>query len=127
EQALRLSGSLLIFWFLRGYLRQGIAWLEDDLARAEDAPAELRCWGLFCVALLTWSRGDFGRTRALAIEAIALAQEHQLGFGEAIAHYALYLATDMDGDPADAIPIGEKTVELLRAVDAEAWLAYALS
>lgn len=127
EQALRLSGSLLIFWFLRGYLREGIAWLEDDLARAEEAPADLRCWGLFSVALLTWSRGDFGRTRTLATEAISLAQEHRLGFSEAIAYYALYLATDMDGDPADAIPIGEKTVELLRAVDAEAWLAYALS
>jgi DNA-binding CsgD family transcriptional regulator/tetratricopeptide (TPR) repeat protein len=127
EQALRLSGSLLLFWFLRGYLRQGITWLDADLARAPDAPPDLRCWAMFSTGLLAWSQGDFERTEAIAADAIALAREHQLGFGEAINHYALYLAADMNGETDEAIRIGETTVALLRAVDAEAWLAYALS
>lgn len=127
EQALRLSGSLPLFWFLRGHLREGIAWLDSDLARAPDAPPDLRCWAMFAVGLLAWSRGDFARTEAVATDAIALAREHQLGFSEAIAHYALYLAADMQGEAEEAIRIGETTVALLRAVEAEAWLAYALS
>lgn len=127
EQALRLSGSLLLFWFLRGHLREGLAWLDEDLARAPEASPELRCWALFAVALLAWTRGDFPRTEAVASGAVALARAHQLGFGEAIAHYALYLAADMHGQPEDALVLGETAVAQLRAVGAEAWLAYALS
>ena len=37
EIGLHLAGSLTYFWFYRGYLREGLSWVETMLARTADS------------------------------------------------------------------------------------------
>jgi predicted ATPase len=50
--ALELSAALLPYWWIRGRLREGIGWLEQALASAGDAPAELRATAWFAHGFL---------------------------------------------------------------------------
>jgi predicted ATPase/DNA-binding SARP family transcriptional activator/DNA-binding CsgD family transcriptional regulator len=62
--ALRLGQALYLFWYARGYQREGRAWLEAALAAAGDsAPAAARGAGLVAAAALARAQGD--RRRAL--------------------------------------------------------------
>ena len=59
DEALRLAGALLLFWFLRGHLREGISWLEQALAlpNGGDAPSRGSCLGAVwsgASELVTW-------------------------------------------------------------------------
>jgi predicted ATPase/DNA-binding CsgD family transcriptional regulator len=126
ELALRLAGSLFLFWFLRGHLREGTAWLEQALAAAPQAPPDQRSWALFAVGMLTWARGDFRGAEVIGNRALALARAHGLEFGQATALYLLFLSTEMQGRRADAMVFGEEAVTRLRAAGAHVWLAYAL-
>jgi non-specific serine/threonine protein kinase len=127
EWALRLSGTLFLFWFLRGHLREGTAWLESTLARAPEAPPEQRLWALFGTGMLTWARGEFGQAETIGQRALLIAHEHDLMSGRGFALYLLFLATMMQGRGAEALRLGEQVVEGLRAADAEVWLAFALA
>ena len=50
--ALALAAAMTTFWWPQGKLREGIGWLEQALAAAPDAPAELRGAGLFGAGFL---------------------------------------------------------------------------
>ncbi len=74
ELELQLAGALWRFWWVRGYVDEGIARLSEALARAPDGlPARVRA--LRGIAGLAWSRGELERAEASATEAIALARE----------------------------------------------------
>jgi non-specific serine/threonine protein kinase len=124
--ALQLAGSLILFWFLRGHLREGAQWLEQSLDRSRIAAPEERVWALFGSGLLTWARGDFARAEAIGARALALAREHGLVFGEAMAHYVLFLA-HLEHRPEVAQTHGEAAAARMREAGNRAWLAYMLS
>jgi non-specific serine/threonine protein kinase len=126
ELALRLGGALFLFWFLRGHLREGTVWLEQALARAPQAPPQMRSWALFAVGMLTWARGDFREAAIIGERALALAREQGLVLGAATALYLLFLATEMQGRRDEAITFGEQAVAKLREAGDRTWLAYAL-
>ncbi|MCA9876258.1 MAG: hypothetical protein KC442_00690 [Thermomicrobiales bacterium] len=126
EQALDLANALLIFWFLRGHLREGASWLERSLARAERAQPAARAVGLFGAGLLTWASGEFADASRLGAQAREYAQAHGLTFGEALAHYLLFLVT-LDGrQSAAAREHGEAAIGLMRQAGNRSWLAYIL-
>ena len=52
QDALQLAAGLTNFWWVQGKLREGIGWLEQALAAAPGAPAELRATALFCEGFL---------------------------------------------------------------------------
>ncbi len=64
EARLRLAGSLFWFWQSRGYLSEGLAYLEKLLAMADEAGAHppgetaARAKALWAVGSLAWSNGD---------------------------------------------------------------------
>jgi non-specific serine/threonine protein kinase len=126
ELSLRLASELFIFWFLRGHLREGTAWIESTLARATNAPLDVRSWALFAAGMLTWARGEFAEAEVIGNRARSLAQAHGLVFGEATSLYLLFLATEMQGRRDDAIMLGEQAVARLRETGDRTWLAYAL-
>jgi hypothetical protein len=49
---LHLANALYWFWYVRGYFRAGEQWLTALLARAPDAPASARAWGLLAAGHL---------------------------------------------------------------------------
>ena len=52
RSALQLSAGLTHFWWIRGRLREGIAWLEQALAVSPTAPPELRATARFAHGFL---------------------------------------------------------------------------
>ena len=127
EQALGLANSLLIFWFLRGHLREGASWLERSLAGAEAARPDARAFGMFGAGLLTWASGDFPQAIRLAERAQAYATAQGLVFQEALAHYLRFLVTLEERETASTLEHGEAAITLMRQVGNRSWLAYILS
>ena len=64
DLALPLAVELRHYWLIRGYVRQGLDWLEEALARAPPDPSSIRVQGLAAAALLARL---CGRVRACAI------------------------------------------------------------
>jgi non-specific serine/threonine protein kinase len=127
EQALDLANSLLIFWFLRGHLREGASWLERALARADGARPEARALGMFGAGLLTWASGDFPHATCLGERAQEYSRAHGLVFHEALAHYLRFLVTLEERASAVTLEHGEAAITLMRQAGNQSWLAYILS
>jgi predicted ATPase len=68
EAALELAGSLNLFWWTQGKLREGMGWLERARDAAVDAPAELRATGLFCEGFLVAKDTDDWHAAATLID-----------------------------------------------------------
>lgn len=77
EAALRLSGALAWFWWVRGYHAEGWNWLEQALRRAPMVDAVVRVRALLGAGRILMQRGDFERSRDLLEEALALAQQRE--------------------------------------------------
>src|SRR5262249_26958455 len=60
---LRLAAALWWPWHSRGYLTEGLQWLEGMLARGSQLPASVRARALRGAAHLAWARGDRERSR----------------------------------------------------------------
>ncbi|NUR48771.1 MAG: AfsR/SARP family transcriptional regulator [Hamadaea sp.] len=69
--ALRIAAALHWFWYRRGYITEGLTWLQSALDLARDAPDSLRARALLAVAGLSYLRGD----AATAISAAEQAHE----------------------------------------------------
>jgi predicted ATPase/DNA-binding NarL/FixJ family response regulator/DNA-binding XRE family transcriptional regulator len=74
ESELRLAGSLAVFWWAYGYLREGRAWLEDALARSPDRRDGPRQQALVGVGLLTAYLGEYAAGAARLAEGLELAR-----------------------------------------------------
>jgi len=71
DDGLRLAASLVRFWEIRGYFREGRARLEAFSAQPEGAPA-LRAKALNATAVLAQHQGDFAASRALYQESLVI-------------------------------------------------------
>jgi non-specific serine/threonine protein kinase len=60
DEGLRLAGALWRFWYLRGYLSEGWAWLSTNLAQAGGA-ATSAAWATAAhgASVLAWVRADY--------------------------------------------------------------------
>ncbi|MGZ6299432.1 MAG: ATP-binding protein [Candidatus Limnocylindria bacterium] len=72
QTALRLAGSLWMFWRWAGQFTEGRAWLDASLAAAEDAPPDARCQGLWGAGWLAFHAADYRRTGELGVEMLRL-------------------------------------------------------
>ncbi len=75
ELALRLAGALWRFWFSRGHVDEGRAWLGRALSGSGRAPASTRAKALQGAARLAWRDCDYDWAIALMEEAVELARE----------------------------------------------------
>jgi non-specific serine/threonine protein kinase len=125
--ALRLVGALWVFWFIRGHLREGYAWLEQALAIENDARPSDRVQALWGAGMLAWAQGNFAQAEALGVQARALAVEHDFVFGEASSLYLLFIAIEMQDRPVEAFALGELSVARMRKSGVRPWLAYLLA
>ncbi len=74
DAALRLAGALYWFWEVRGYWAEGRRWLDDLLARGDEAPPGVRVKALNAAASLVMKQGDFARVEQLASQSLELSR-----------------------------------------------------
>lgn len=72
ELGSRLAGKLAWFWFMRGYLGEGSAWLDRSLAFGDAVSTPARILALQGAAMLSNFLGDFEKTVALAEDGLVL-------------------------------------------------------
>lgn len=72
EEQLRIARWVWRFWWVRGDLGEGVAWIDGALEQATDVDPELRAHALLAIGSLAWARGDLGRAADSANEARAL-------------------------------------------------------
>jgi tetratricopeptide (TPR) repeat protein len=135
---LRLAGALYWFWYYRGFLSEGRAWLERAVARAEvTAPSPVsaqeapdRAQALFALARLTHAQGDNAAAKPLLEESITLwrlsSPMNKRGRGLAHALIALAWLLRDQGDPAGARALSEEGVGLFREQGDRWGVAFAL-
>jgi predicted ATPase/DNA-binding SARP family transcriptional activator/DNA-binding CsgD family transcriptional regulator len=87
EANLRLAGALGEFWRVRGYLREGLWWLEAALGAGPPTPARVNA--LVHAGWISWECLDFERAAAFSEEALALSRELGDKAGAAAALYHL--------------------------------------
>ena len=75
EPRLRLAASLGRFWYVRGYLSEGLERLAEAVERAPGADPALIAKALRTASALAVLQGDYSRARALAERALALYRE----------------------------------------------------
>jgi predicted ATPase/class 3 adenylate cyclase len=72
ERALRLSGALWWFWFVRGYYEEGRRWLEDALDTGGRGSLESRAMALAGVGALALEQDDLDRAQEASEEGLEL-------------------------------------------------------
>ena len=129
ESGLRLANALTLFWEIRGYVREGVRWLEQLLAEADErvspkAHVEALVFGTFHFRLL----GDAQAAIIWARQSVDLAE----ATGEsnspllAFARDALSSASAVAGDYQTAFNLMEQNIHYYRHAGPRSYLGMAL-
>ncbi len=156
SDALRLAAALWRFWYVRGHLSEGRAWLESLLAATRDGaviavpgavPAEasgddgasdgmvqgavsepgVRAKALTGAAVLANVQGDYVGATALCTEGLSLYRALGDRRGMAGALNLLGNVAENQGDYARAAALSEESLEIYRALDDRRGTALALN
>jgi len=100
--ALRLGSALFVYWFLSGQLVEGVAWLEQILARTADLRRPARVGALNGLAMLRLQLGDREGAARLHNEAATLAREIGDVLGQAVGALAASQLALAQGEIAQA-------------------------
>jgi predicted ATPase/class 3 adenylate cyclase/DNA-binding CsgD family transcriptional regulator len=120
ELGLAIAASLRRFWYIRGGLSEGRAWLEQLLAQANDVPPVIRAHGLSSAGGLAMSQGDYAQAQQLLQEALVIlrACDDQPAVAVALLHLAN--STFYSGDFRRAVALYEECHSLFQALG-DAW------
>ena len=125
ELGLRLV-AVARFWYVRGFQREGSAWLEQALAREGGSPAR-RAVALGWAAGLAWTRGDYDAAIERAAESLPRAREAGDGLAAIRALTILGLAHGSSDDLQRAKRFHTESLELSRALGRERDVGIALA
>lgn len=126
QPALRLAGALVWFWYFRGHLTEGRAWLEKALAVADkDEISVDRAKALSAAGALAYLQSDLASARGRLEESLAIWRELGDARGTAFALTFLGRTLSRSGDPKGRA-YGEESVELFRKIDDRWGLALSL-
>ncbi len=89
---LRMGGALRSFWYVRGYLSEGLDFLERAMMGSNEVEEPTRAAALYAAARLYEVRGDYDRAEPFLVKSLVLYRG--LGNPERIA-YALHLQADI--------------------------------
>jgi predicted ATPase/DNA-binding XRE family transcriptional regulator len=129
EVSLHLAGALFMFWYRRGSINEGRAWLARALARpAAPLTGAARAQALYADGFLAHGQSDT-TAQAVLKESIslwrALGPPGKTGLAYALAELGEELR--WRGDPATARALAEEAIALFREQDERWGLAYSLS
>lgn len=127
ESALRLTGALWRFWYMRSRLLEGSQWLEKALQATDaTAPAALRGKVLNGAGLLAYYQGDYDRAKRLLGDCLALhtsLSEHEV----ARAQLTLALVYHDQLDFTRASSLYSETLQRFRRLDDDYGIVRALN
>ena len=113
-EELELVGALMRFWYVRGYLREGLSRCDDALVAHDDqSPPRLKA--LFGAALLAHRLGDYRHAEALMQERLALARHLEDAEGVASSRVGIGMNALAVGDQKRAAVSYAEGAELARA------------
>lgn len=127
EPTLRFCGSLLRFWYLRGYWSEGRRWLEGALEQQQPGNATAtRAKALYCAGILAYYQDDYATARTLLEECVHIYR--QLGIEREYAHALgdLGVIVHTQGDHVKAHLLLEESETLCRKPGSKWELAYLL-
>jgi tetratricopeptide (TPR) repeat protein len=118
----RLAGALWRFWQVRGYLREGRAWLERLLATARPMePTSAWARALNAIGFLTFLQGDYEASRPLLEESVEVWRtlNDRGGLVESLTNLGVLLRCV--GDGVRARGLFEEALTVSRALGDRAW------
>jgi predicted ATPase/tRNA A-37 threonylcarbamoyl transferase component Bud32 len=128
ETALRLTGSLQVFWLIRGHLTEGREWSETALEKARDAPPTTARWKtLFGVGRLAQRQGDYRATRKFYDESLAMAREIGDRREIALSDWGLGALACLHGDLLASHAFLEESLTISRGLDDKEIIGMALN
>jgi predicted ATPase/DNA-binding SARP family transcriptional activator len=127
ETALRLATSLAPFWEAHGHLEEGLGWLSQALAAAQDAEPATRGWAIFYASRLAGQRGEAAESSALLHDSLRLFRQGGDMRGEIFALSHLGNAAARRGETSAALDLGTQSVERARELGDPWYLAMALN
>ena len=125
--ALRLATSLAPFWEAHGHLEEGLEWLNQALAAAQDADPAIRGWAMFHASRLTVQHGEAEKTSALLRHSLRLFRQDADMRGEIFALSHLGLTAARRSETQAALDLVAQSVERARALGDPWYLAMALN
>jgi predicted ATPase/DNA-binding SARP family transcriptional activator/DNA-binding CsgD family transcriptional regulator len=126
ELALRFAGALWRFWHTRGYLSEGIRWMEEVLAGGEPAASSVRVKAFEGMGWLTQAQGDTERAEAAYAEMLELSRELGDKGNAATALNSLGTLALTRGDNERARALLEENLSVLRELENEQNIATTL-
>ncbi len=131
DGAVRLAGSLWLFWYMHGHITEARRWLRRALDAAPDEPSEARAKLLHGAGYLAAEQSDSEEALALLEASLAYARESGATAAAAIAGAVLCPiraeASSSTSDRRAAVAVGEEAVALARASGDDFVLAMALN
>ncbi|HEX6551855.1 MAG TPA: DUF4062 domain-containing protein [Ktedonobacteraceae bacterium] len=115
QTGLRLVAALSYYWFLRGSVREGRAWLEGMLERTDATDrSAVRGEALVGAGWLAWAEGDYAAASPRTEEALSIARE--MGDKRGIANRGLVLGLVRMGqrNSAAVLPLLEESRTLYK-------------
>jgi predicted ATPase/DNA-binding SARP family transcriptional activator len=125
--ALRLATSLAPFWEAHGHLEEGLGWLGQALAAAQDADPATRGWAIFYASRLAGQRGEAEESSALLQDSLCLFRQGGDMRGEVFALSHLGIAAARNGERPTAVDLGTESVKRARELRDPWYLAMALN
>jgi non-specific serine/threonine protein kinase len=116
ELSLALASALWYFWWARGPVSEGRAWLDRALHHGDRSESRPRAAALYAAALLAYVQSDYVRATALAEESAMKFRAMGDRAGTALALLALGEVPLDQGDNARAAAIYGEAVSLAREV-----------
>jgi predicted ATPase len=126
ETALRLAGSLWMFWRWAGLFAEGRSWLTAALAAGTDCPPDIRLQGLWGAGWLAYHQGDYQDTGRLGRQMLHLVHGHQQALTRRNALTLIGNAALAEGRSHDAISALSQALSLCEAEGATWHLATSL-
>jgi non-specific serine/threonine protein kinase len=125
ESALRLSGALARYWWMRAHHDEARRWLERALAGPPVRTAA-RMKALHGAGWLAQHRREPATARALLGESLDIARELGDRWTEALVLHSLGRVAYFDGDPAGARALAEQSLTIAESLGDDWLIAWAL-
>jgi predicted ATPase/DNA-binding SARP family transcriptional activator/DNA-binding CsgD family transcriptional regulator len=118
ELGLRFGGALWRFWHMRGYLREGIRWMEPVLAEGKPAASPARVKALEGMGWLLQLQGDHERAKTIYEEMFELSRESGNKGNIATALNSLGTVAAQQGDNERAKALLQENLEVIGELEA---------